>query len=55
MAITPVLPPQAYGSGYGGHGDPGPLPYSHQEQRKGGQTEGQFEVKLPGNSFHSRK
>ena len=29
---------EAYGLGYGGHGDPGPLPYKHAEQRDGHET-----------------
>merc|ERR1711892_839368 len=47
---------EAYGVGYGhgGHGDPGPLPYKHTEHRDGYDTKGQFQVQLPGNSYHRR-
>merc|ERR1712154_162242 len=43
-----------YGHGKGGHGDPGPLPYKHTESRDGYNTQGHFDVKLPGQSYHSR-
>merc|ERR1712203_830537 len=43
-----------HGHGHGGHSDPGPLPYSHKESRDGYNTQGHFDVQLPGKSYHSR-
>merc|ERR1719150_1963569 len=41
----------AYGPGYGGHGDPGPLHYKVQEHRQGYDTKGSYHVELPGKSY----